>query len=82
MSSNCLLIKFVTLCSVLRFLLYHRNGIYVIQCGNCRYWGIISFTIGYVWQLYTTWLLIDLHESVPPGIRYSRFMHLSVAAFG
>ncbi|XP_074347356.1 lysine histidine transporter-like 8 isoform X2 [Apium graveolens] len=46
------------------------------------YWGIISFTIGYLWQLYTTWLLVDLHESVPPGIRYSRFMHLSVAAFG
>ncbi|KAL8098389.1 hypothetical protein AgCh_031227 [Apium graveolens] len=45
------------------------------------YWGIISFTIGYLWQLYTTWLLVDLHESVPPGIRYSRFMHLSVAAF-
>ncbi|WOG84206.1 hypothetical protein DCAR_0103388 [Daucus carota subsp. sativus] len=46
------------------------------------YWGIISLTIGYVWQLYTIWLLVNLHESVPPGIRYSRFMHLSVTAFG
>uniref|UniRef100_A0A166HYL0 Amino acid transporter transmembrane domain-containing protein n=1 Tax=Daucus carota subsp. sativus TaxID=79200 RepID=A0A166HYL0_DAUCS len=41
------------------------------------YWGIISLTIGYVWQLYTIWLLVNLHESVPPGIRYSRFMHLN-----
>ncbi|KAK1360538.1 lysine histidine transporter-like 8 [Heracleum sosnowskyi] len=46
------------------------------------YWGIISFTIGYVWQLYTIWLLVNLHESVPPGIRCSRFMHLSITAFG
>ncbi|KAL1811633.1 hypothetical protein ACET3Z_021698 [Daucus carota] len=52
----------------------------LISLGWC--WGIISFTIGYVWQLYTIWLLVDLHESVPPGIRYSRFMHLSVTAFG
>nr|XP_017257134.1 PREDICTED: lysine histidine transporter-like 8 isoform X2 [Daucus carota subsp. sativus] len=52
----------------------------LVSLGWC--WGIISFTIGYVWQLYTIWLLVDLHESVPPGIRYSRYMHLSVTAFG
>lgn len=56
--------------------------LYIDVMWNCRYWGIISMTIAYVWQLYTIWLLVILHESVPPGIRYSRFMHLSVTAFG
>ncbi|KAF1896428.1 hypothetical protein Lal_00034126 [Lupinus albus] len=33
------------------------------------------------WQLYTIYLLIRLHESVP-GIRHSRYLFLAMAAFG
>ncbi|KAK6118938.1 hypothetical protein DH2020_047317 [Rehmannia glutinosa] len=44
-------------------------------------WGIISLSLVFVWQLYTLWLLIQLHESVP-GTRYSRYLRLSMAAFG
>ncbi|XP_059635230.1 lysine histidine transporter-like 8 [Cornus florida] len=43
--------------------------------------GIICLTLGFVWQLYTLWLLIQLHES-QPGTRYSRYLRLSMAAFG
>lgn len=46
-----------------------------------RVWGIISLFVAFVWQLYTLWLLIQLHESVP-GTRYSRYLRLSMAAFG
>ncbi|KAF5745782.1 hypothetical protein HS088_TW07G01376 [Tripterygium wilfordii] len=44
-------------------------------------WGTITLSVAFVWQLYTIWLLVQLHESVP-GIRYSRYLHLSIAAFG
>ncbi|KAG5542529.1 hypothetical protein RHGRI_022166 [Rhododendron griersonianum] len=44
-------------------------------------WGIISLSLAFVWQLYTLWLLIQLHESVA-GTRYSRYLQLSMAAFG
>ncbi|KAK3038861.1 hypothetical protein RJ639_028583 [Escallonia herrerae] len=44
--------------------------------------GIVSLTTAFAWQLYTLWLLIQLHESVPSGTRYSRYLRLSVAAFG
>ncbi|KAI3464731.1 hypothetical protein Pfo_021394 [Paulownia fortunei] len=44
-------------------------------------WGIISLLLAFVWQLYTLWLLIRLHESLP-GMRYSRYLRLSMAAFG
>ncbi|KAL0351676.1 UNVERIFIED_CONTAM: Lysine histidine transporter-like 8 [Sesamum calycinum] len=44
-------------------------------------WGVISLSLAFVWQLYTLWLLIQLHESVP-GTRYSRYLRLSMAAFG
>ncbi|KAL3840146.1 hypothetical protein ACJIZ3_024737 [Penstemon smallii] len=44
-------------------------------------WGIISLSFAFIWQLYTLWLLIELHESVP-GTRYSRYLRLSMAAFG
>lgn len=44
-------------------------------------WGVISLCLIFVWQLYTLWLLIQLHESVP-GTRYSRYLRLSIAAFG
>ncbi|KAK7264083.1 hypothetical protein RJT34_31686 [Clitoria ternatea] len=44
-------------------------------------WGTICLTIAFIWQLYTIFLLIELHESVP-GVRRSRFLFLAVAAFG
>ncbi|KAG6421583.1 hypothetical protein SASPL_118140 [Salvia splendens] len=46
-------------------------------------WGIMCLFIAFSWQLYTKWLLVNLHESFPiTGIRYSRFTHLSMVAFG
>ncbi|XP_021732277.1 uncharacterized protein LOC110699091 [Chenopodium quinoa] len=44
-------------------------------------WGITCLSLGFIWQLYTTWLLIQLHES-ENGTRYSRYLRLSIAAFG
>ncbi|KAE8724919.1 Lysine histidine transporter-like 8, putative isoform 2 [Hibiscus syriacus] len=44
-------------------------------------WGIICLSIAYTWQLYTAWLLVNLHEPVP-GTRCSRFVRLSIIAFG
>uniref|UniRef100_A0A0D6R3I3 Amino acid transporter transmembrane domain-containing protein n=1 Tax=Araucaria cunninghamii TaxID=56994 RepID=A0A0D6R3I3_ARACU len=44
-------------------------------------WGIISLSAAYIWQLYTLWLLIRLHESIP-GKRYNRYVELAKAAFG
>ncbi|XP_071729149.1 lysine histidine transporter-like 8 [Rutidosis leptorrhynchoides] len=44
-------------------------------------WGIMSLSICFVWQMYTLWLLIQLHES-PFGTRYSRYLWLSMATFG
>ncbi|KAJ7978672.1 Lysine histidine transporter-like 8 [Quillaja saponaria] len=44
-------------------------------------WGTICLSLTYMWQLYTILLLIQLHESIP-GIRFSRYLHLSMAAFG
>ncbi|CAK9178349.1 unnamed protein product [Ilex paraguariensis] len=44
-------------------------------------WGIICLSLAFLWQLYTLWLLIQLHESVS-GTRYSRYLRLSMAAFG
>ena len=46
-----------------------------------RYWGIIALVIAYIWQLYTMWILIRLHES-NPGLRYNRYVQLAQAAFG
>uniref|UniRef100_A0A803NQX1 Amino acid transporter transmembrane domain-containing protein n=1 Tax=Cannabis sativa TaxID=3483 RepID=A0A803NQX1_CANSA len=44
-------------------------------------WGIVCLSLAFVWQLYTIWVLVNLHES-DSGLRYSRFLHLSIAAFG
>nr|GMC79675.1 lysine histidine transporter-like 8 [Ipomoea batatas] len=44
-------------------------------------WGIICLSLLFVWQLYTIWLLVDLHES-PTGTRFSRYVHLAIVAFG
>lgn len=49
--------------------------------GLCRSWGIVSLTIAYFWQLYTLWILVQLHEAVP-GKRYNRYVELAQAAFG
>lgn len=46
-----------------------------------RSWGIISLTVAYFWQLYTLWILVQLHEAVP-GKRYNRYVELAQAAFG
>ncbi|KAI3718240.1 hypothetical protein L6452_19102 [Arctium lappa] len=45
------------------------------------FWGILCLSVAFVWQLYTIGLLVNLHESVP-GTRYSRYVQLSMAAFG
>ncbi|CBI37767.3 unnamed protein product, partial [Vitis vinifera] len=45
------------------------------------FWGIACLLLAFAWQLYTKWLLVQLHEP-GPGTRYSRYLHLSVVAFG
>lgn len=54
---------------------------FAIGDGFCRSWGILSLTIAYCWQLYTLWILVQLHEAVP-GKRYNRYVELAQAAFG
>ncbi|QCD88802.1 solute carrier family 32 [Vigna unguiculata] len=44
-------------------------------------WGTVCLTVAFFWQLYSIFLLIQLHESVP-GIRHSRYLFLAMAAFG
>ncbi|KAF8377743.1 hypothetical protein HHK36_031128 [Tetracentron sinense] len=44
-------------------------------------WGILCLALAFVWQMYTLWLLIELHEYVP-GVRYSRYLQLAIATFG
>lgn len=45
-------------------------------------WGVILLTIAFVWQLYTLYLLVELHEDLDKGVRYSRYMQLAAATFG
>lgn len=45
-------------------------------------WGIILLTLGFIWQLYTLWLLVHLHENVETGMRYSRYMQLFSLTYG
>ncbi|KAL3843329.1 hypothetical protein ACJIZ3_000732 [Penstemon smallii] len=45
-------------------------------------WGIICLSLAFIWQLYTLYLLVQLHESPEDGIRYSRYMQLAAATFG
>uniref|UniRef100_A0A5B6ZQ55 Amino acid transporter transmembrane domain-containing protein n=1 Tax=Davidia involucrata TaxID=16924 RepID=A0A5B6ZQ55_DAVIN len=45
-------------------------------------WGIICLTVAFVWQLYTLWLLVQLHESIETGMRYSRYLQLFSLTFG
>ncbi|CAN1192588.1 Lysine histidine transporter-like 7 [Linum perenne] len=44
-------------------------------------WGIVTLSMAFIWQLYTIWVLVQLHEPVN-GTRYSRFLQLAMAAFG
>ncbi|KAK8946275.1 Lysine histidine transporter-like 8 [Platanthera guangdongensis] len=44
-------------------------------------WGIVCLTLAFIWQLYTLWLLVQLHEIVP-GMRYSRYLQLANNVFG
>ncbi|KAL2346196.1 hypothetical protein Fmac_000196 [Flemingia macrophylla] len=44
-------------------------------------WGIVCLSMAFAWQLYTLWLLIQLHES-DSGVRHSRYLRLAMAAFG
>ncbi|KAK7283444.1 hypothetical protein RIF29_12962 [Crotalaria pallida] len=44
-------------------------------------WGVICLCVAFAWQLYTLWLLIQLHES-DSGVRHSRYLKLAMAAFG
>ncbi|XP_062102730.1 lysine histidine transporter-like 8 [Humulus lupulus] len=45
-------------------------------------WGIICLTLAFIWQLYTLWILVQLHESVETGMRYSRYLQLFSLTFG
>ncbi|KAI4318656.1 hypothetical protein MLD38_032332 [Melastoma candidum] len=45
-------------------------------------WGMICTVCAFIWQMYTLYLLVQLHESAETGMRYSRYMQLSAAAFG
>ncbi|KAK7826923.1 lysine histidine transporter-like 8, partial [Quercus suber] len=47
-----------------------------------RTWGIICLTPFFMWQLYTIYLLVQLHESAKTGMRYNRYFHLCRATFG
>ncbi|GKA51219.1 lysine histidine transporter-like 8 protein [Tanacetum coccineum] len=49
---------------------------------KARAWGVIALTLAFIWQLYTLYLLVNLHESPETGIRYSRYMQLANATFG
>ncbi|XP_002993599.2 lysine histidine transporter-like 8 [Selaginella moellendorffii] len=44
-------------------------------------WGVLALVAAFIWQLYTLWILIQLHEAVP-GKRHSRYVELAQEAFG
>ncbi|KAJ6346258.1 hypothetical protein OIU78_008818 [Salix suchowensis] len=45
-------------------------------------WGIIALTVAFAWQLYTFYILVQLHENTETGIRYSRYLQIMSANFG
>ncbi|PNY02091.1 hypothetical protein L195_g025395, partial [Trifolium pratense] len=47
-----------------------------------RAWGSVCLSIAFIWQLYTIFLLIELHESASSGKRHSRYLFLAMSAFG
>ncbi|GAB4838591.1 hypothetical protein Ancab_028137 [Ancistrocladus abbreviatus] len=44
-------------------------------------WATIFLLVAFAWQLYTMWLLVQLHEA-PSGSRFSRYLHLAIVSFG
>lgn len=44
-------------------------------------WGSVCLSIAFIWQLYTIFLLVELHESTS-GKRHSRYLFLAMSAFG
>ncbi|XP_043712516.1 lysine histidine transporter-like 8 [Telopea speciosissima] len=44
-------------------------------------WGVTTLTLAFIWQLYTLWVLVQLHESAS-GTRYNRYLTLLYATFG
>ncbi|KAL2654164.1 hypothetical protein R1flu_022292 [Riccia fluitans] len=44
-------------------------------------WGSVALAIAFMWQMYSTYLLIKMHESVP-GKRLNRFIEIAQEAFG
>ncbi|KAL0923478.1 hypothetical protein M5K25_007537 [Dendrobium thyrsiflorum] len=44
-------------------------------------WGTLCLSLAFIWQIYTLWLLVQLHESAT-GIRYCRYIHLAKDCFG
>lgn len=61
--------------------LFEADYIWMFFCVGCRTWGILCLTFAFFWQLYTLWILTQLHESVP-GTRYCRYLQLAKATFG
>lgn len=59
-------------------------NIFFILCCDWffRTWGIICLTLTFIWQLYTLYLLVHLHENIETGVRYSRYMQLFSLTFG
>ena len=48
---------------------------------GCMAKAIICLSLAFVWQLYTIFILVGLHESVS-RIRYSRYLQLAKVSFG
>ncbi|KAI5353607.1 hypothetical protein L3X38_006501 [Prunus dulcis] len=73
------------LCCLPYPLLWYWNS---SPCAPCLFtilgwaWGVISLTLAFIWQLYTLWLLVKLHDSTKTGMRYSRYLQLFSATFG
>ena len=59
-----------------------NNDRIIILIGHFRSWGVICLTLAFIWQLYTLWILVQLHESVETGMRYSRYLQLFSLTFG
>ncbi|GMY05339.1 Lysine histidine transporter-like 8 [Fagus crenata] len=43
--------------------------------------GIICLTLLFMWQFYTIYLLVELHESAETGMRYCRYLQLCKVTF-
>ena len=56
---------------------------YAIVCvGNrCRTWGSVVLFLAFIWQMYTKWQLIMMHEP-EPGKRHRSYIEISQEAFG